>query len=207
MADAPLRVAASLWSTPPDRRMHEATRLSDLGVELFHWDHSDGEFTVPGGTDPAQAEEIARQTGTRSEAHLMVADPLSHAARWVGFCELIAVHQESSTWLPALHAIAEAGVTPALALSPGTTVPSTVPGPAAAILIMAVQPGYGGSTFDESAIGRLDQVPRGLLAGVDGGVTSSLAALARAHGARWIVSGTDLVRSPDPRSWLRSASR
>lgn len=204
MADAPVRVAASLWSTPADERMREACRLAAGGIELFHWDYSDGEFTVPGGTHATQAREIATQTRTRSEAHLMVTDPLSHVRHWIDFCDVVAVHLESSTWLAALHAIAEAGVTPALALSPGTAVPDPVPTPAAAVLVMAVQPGFGGSTFDVSAFDTLDLLPAGVLAGVDGGVTASLAALARTHGAHWIVSGTDLVRSPDPRSWLGS---
>lgn len=202
MSEAVERVAASLWSTAPDDRLSEATRLRDQGVDLFHWDYSVGDFTIPGGTTSEQAAAISAATGARAEAHLMVADPLAHVDAWLPFCDLVAVHLETSTWLPALERIAAAGAIPALAIGPGTLLPDPFPGAAGAVLVMSVQPGYGGSTFDQSAIQALDDVPPAVLAGVDGGVTRELALLAREHGARWIVSGTDLVCSPDPRAWL-----
>lgn len=207
MPESVERIAASLWSTPPRDRLAVATRLRAHGVELFHWDYSSGDFTVPGGTTADQAAEISATTGARAEAHLMVADPAAAVSPWLAFCDLVAVHLESETWLPALERIASAGATPALAISPGSVLPDALPAHVGAVLVMAVEPGYGGSTFDEAALTKLDQVPRAMLAGVDGGVTASLAALARDHGARWIVSGNDLVGAPDPARWLATLHR
>ncbi|WP_405150067.1 hypothetical protein OG589_16575 [Sphaerisporangium sp. NBC_01403] len=201
-----MRVAGSMWSVPPAARAGEAHRLREAGLEVLHWDTTDGVFAREGGFSVEAAAAMTAETGLRAEAHLMVTDPLARLDAWTGFCELVVVHAEAEGWRAALDRIERRGSRPALALSPGTPATS-VPSRELAVLTMSVVPGEAGATFDESALATVRALreaasgaPR--LLGLDGGVTRDIGIRAAATGAGWLVSGTDLFRSPAPRAWL-----
>jgi Ribulose-phosphate 3 epimerase family len=92
-----------------------------------------------------------------------------------------------------------------VAVSPGTSASAVQAHGEAArlgVLVMSVEPGRAGSTFDLRTPDRVREVGGRRLLGVDGAVTSDrVPDLVRA-GASWVVSGTDLLRSPDPAGWL-----
>ncbi|MCR1984343.1 hypothetical protein NSA53_19105 [Cellulosimicrobium cellulans] len=198
------RVAASFWSTPRDRVAAEADRLARAGLRTVHWDHTDGRFAAAGGFTAAEAADVTAGSGLAAEAHLMVEEPLREVDRWTDFCELVVVHAGTRGWRAALDRVRARGARAGVALSPGTGVPSVEPG--TDVLVMSITPGEAGSAFQVDALTTVQQVVgAGHDVGLDGGVTREIAPRALDAGATWLVSGTDLVASEDPRGWLSAA--
>lgn len=235
MTDPAVRIAASLWSVPAPQHSTCLDRLRDAGLEAVHWDLTDGVFAVSGGFHAERARDLTATSGLAAEAHLMVTDPLDHVDAWTDFCELVVVHAESRDWIKAMARIEARGARPALALSPGTplsVVPSSelavltmsiTPGEAGAtfdshalttVAALRAASVPRGPTDPQSATDRhVPTVPLGTSdphadtrwLGLDGGVTRDIAVQARAAGANWLISGTDLCGSPDPAGWLTTA--
>ncbi|MDR3069790.1 MAG: hypothetical protein LBU38_02105 [Propionibacteriaceae bacterium] len=203
-----MRIAVSLWNQAGKDAPTAATRLHQAGAGIFHWDRSDGGFCTPGGFTWQEASTIAQQLGSRSEAHLMLSDPLKEVDPWCDFCELVAVHLESNDALGAIRRIARRGVRPAIAISPQTPIsllPNTFSAEIA-ILVMSVVPGLAGSSFLPDSYQRIrDLSPRAMI-GVDGSVTLARLLLLEEAGASWVAVGTDLVNAADPALWLKQAS-
>lgn len=197
-----IRIAGSLWSVPPDERDAQSERLSSAGLDLWHWDSSDGTIGPAGGFTAGNAERIAVSTGARSEAHLMLADPRPAIAAWARFAELIVVHAESPHWRESVDQIRSAGAQPGVALSPDFPAQDIDLEPDLAILLMTVAPGNAGSLFLEARLSELDRYKHHVLRGVDGSVNLERSQAAVAEGANWIVSGTALTIAPDPTRWL-----
>ncbi|PZG40900.1 hypothetical protein C1I98_22450 [Spongiactinospora gelatinilytica] len=197
-----------MWSVPAGERLAEAVRLRDAGLTVLHWDLTDGVFARPGGFTADAARELTARTGLAAEAHLMVTRPLDHVDAWTGFCDLVVVHAEAYGWREAAARVEARGARPGLALSPGT--PPTDAPTELDVLVMSITPGHAGARFEDSALRSLRQARSSGLArmvGVDGGVTREAAMRAVAAGADWIVSGTALFGSRDPRAWLASVRR
>jgi len=199
------RIAGSLWSIPRSEQRHKAVSAARAGVHILHWDVADGTLGPVGGFGPSEAKDIARMAGVRSEAHLMVSNPLAHVDAWATWCELVVVHIESRDWKAALKRIAAHGVLPGIAVSPGTEL-SIIPDDAQAVLIMSVEPGHAGAPFTAAAFQRTAALRTTLtlprMVGLDGGVKRSHAALAAQAGANWLVSGTDLFRAENMSDWV-----
>lgn len=205
-----LVVAASLWSTPPDRLADEAVRLAAAGLTRWHWDVSDGVFAAPGGFDPDTVSRLSHLTGLPGEAHLMVCDPLAEIDAWTAVCDTVIVHVEAAGWATAVSRIRAAGRRAGVAISPSTPL-STLDDlpPDVAVLVMSITPGQAGSTFLPSTLSRLDALGSRAGAGglgVDGGMTLDHAHDCAAHRATWVVSGSALCGAPDPAAWLERAS-
>ena len=214
------RVAASLWSVPTADHLSTLQRLGESGLEVAHWDLTDGEFAKAGGFSADRARGLSAQVGVRAEAHLMVTRPMDHVDAWTDFCELVVVHAEANDWQDALQRIEARGARPALALSPGTPT-SAVTSIELAVLIMSITPGQAGAQFDRSALTTVAELANtgtkthgatatasttagARLIGLDGGVTASLGHEAVTAGANWLISGTDLCGSTVPRTWFAS---
>lgn len=200
-----LEVAASLWSTPPDARCDEARRLRDAGIRRFHWDRADGVYAPTGGFTAAEARAISEAVSARSEAHLMVAEPLEEVEVWAGFCELVVVHDDAPDLDKVLALIRRCGARAGVAVLGGRPMPDL--DRSVDVLVMSIRPGNAGAPFNSSALGTAreaatvhDRV------GIDGGVTEGLLPEALAAGATWVVSGNALGTSGDPGRWM-SAKR
>lgn len=196
-------VAASLWSTPPEARHDEAQRLRDAGINRFHWDRADGVYAPAGGISAADARNISKAVSARSEAHLMVSDPLAEVAEWATFCDLVIVHDDAPDLDEVLALIRRCGSRAGVAVMGGHPVPDldrTVD-----LLVMSIQPGTAGAPFNDAA---LDTVREASAVhdrvGLDGGVTEQLFEKAAETGVSWVVSGNALVASSDPGRWVRT---
>ncbi len=189
-----IKVAASLWSVPPERQLETALRLRDAGVRRLHWDTTDGRFAAPGGFSPERAAELAEATGMAAEAHIMAESSAQEVDAWTDFCDLVIVHAESSDWRAATDRIEQRGSVPGLALSP-ETLPAVVPTDMAA-LCMSIVPGAAGSTYDEDVLRKVAELRASASTrhiGIDGGVQRRHAERAAYAGANYLVVGTDLV--------------
>jgi len=134
----------------------------------------------------------------------MVAEPLPVVPEWAEVCDTVIVHAEARGYDEAVEAVLGAGRTAAVAVSPDTPLATLANLPqAVGVLVMSVEPGQAGSSFRPETFERLEALRGRELLGVDGSVTQARAATCVAHGASWIVSGTDLCGSDDPADWIR----
>ena len=185
----------------------ECRRLGDAGVDRIQWDVMDGNF-VPNLTfGPDVIAACRPHTEVRFEAHLMVADPDLMAKQYIDAgCDLLIVHAETSTHLHrTLANIADMGGNAAVALNPSTPISAVehVFDLVEMVLVMTVNPGFGGQKYIETmepkiaALRRLlDDSPYDVDIEVDGGISKDTIAGAAAAGANVLISGSALFKYP-----------
>lgn len=186
--------------------------LENAGVQLLHFDVMDGRF-CPALTFGAPVVK-ALKTALFKDVHLMVEEPLSKVEGFVAAgADIVTVHAESGGHvhrvLQALGGMQNAndperGVLRGLALNPGTPLEAVEPliDELDLVLLLAVNPGWGGQKFIHSTYERLARLGRMLagraLIGVDGGITrENIAEVARA-GADIIVTGSAVFDGKTP---------
>lgn len=200
---AGLEVAASLWSTPPEARQDEACRLRRAGIERFHWDRADGVYAPAGGFTAAEARRLSKSVSARSEAHLMLAEPLAEVEEWAAFCELVVIHDDAPDLDESLALIRRTGARAGVAVVGGPPLPDL--DRSVDVLVMSIRPGHAGAPFNHSALNTVSEAARThSRVGIDGGVTEGLLTEARGAGAAWVVSGSAIAGSDNPGRWVRA---
>jgi ribulose-phosphate 3-epimerase len=206
----PVQIAPSVLPADFARLGEEVAALDAAGVDLIQWDVMDGQF-VPNLTfGPDVIAAARRHTGLPFEAHLMVLTPDVMAARYVeAGCQRLIVHAEACTHLHrTLDHIASLGATAAVALNPATpaTAIAHVLDLVDLVLVMTVNPGFGGQAYLASMEPKIAEVrsmiDRAGLADrvdleVDGGIASGTIGGAAAAGANVLIAGSALYRHPD----------
>lgn len=179
--------------------------LEKAGVDLIHWDVMDGVF-VPNLTfGPDVIASTRPLVSLDFEAHLMVVNPDQLAQRYVeAGCSTVLVHAEACDHLHrTLSHINELGATPGVALNPHTPVDAIrhVRELLGVLLIMTVNPGFGGQTFIplEAKVAEAAEMLADYecLIEVDGGIGPSTVDGVVAAGASRLVSGSALFRDPE----------
>lgn len=200
-----IRFAPSLLSADFARLADEVADVARAGAEMLHLDIMDGCF-VPNLTfGPPVVQAIAATSEIVLDAHLMVADPDSLIAELAAApVARIAVHVEVCHHLQrTLESIRSAGIEPGIAINPAsalTLLEDALPW-ADFVLVMSVNPGFGGQAFIPETLGKIRRLRQ--MAGanfdiaVDGGVClDNVAALAQA-GATTLVAGSAVFGQPD----------
>lgn len=206
--DRPLLIVPSVLPADFGRLGDEVAALEKAGVDRIQWDVMDGRF-VPNITFGPDVIAATRERVTVPfEAHLMIEDPGWVVPRFVeAGCEQVIVHAESCVHLHrVLASVADAGGSPAVALNPST--------PAGAVehvldlvdmvLVMTVNPGFGGQAYLASMEAKIGEVRRMIVergldvdVEVDGGISPVTAPGAAAAGANVLVAGSALFRDPE----------
>ncbi len=206
----PIQIAPSVLPADFSRLGEEVVALEKAGVDLIQWDVMDGQF-VPNLTFGPDVIASARSwVEVPFEAHLMVLTPDVLAPRYVeAGCRRLIVHVEACTHLHrTLGAIRELGATAGVALNPAT------PPDAVAhvldlvdlVLVMTVNPGWGGQQYIATMEPKIAEVRRMVTAAgladridveVDGGIGPATVAQAAAAGANVLVAGSALYKDPD----------
>jgi len=178
------------------------------GAERFHVDVMDGRF-VPNITfGPPLVEAARRSTKRIVEAHLMILEPERYIPDFAAAgADIILVHQENCAHLhSAIQHVHQAGKKAGVVLNPATpvsTLEEILPD-LQQVLIMTVNPGFGGQRFLGSMVPKIAQlrqmiVKRGLDCDieVDGGIGPHNAAQVVKAGANVLVAGTSVFRAPE----------
>jgi ribulose-phosphate 3-epimerase len=185
----------------------EVAALQEAGVDRIQWDVMDGRF-VPNLTFGPDVIAACRPHATVPfEAHLMVEAPDELAERYVeAGCQLLIVHAEACLHLHrTLGRIDELGARAAVALNPATPVAAVahVLDLVEMVLVMTVNPGFGGQAYIATMEPKIAELRRVILAGghdvdieVDGGIGPSTIQGAAAAGANVLVAGSALYRDP-----------
>jgi len=202
-----MKIAPSILSADFAALGEAIGRVERGGADLLHVDVMDGHFVPNLTIGPPVIESIRKRTRLPLDVHLMIEEP----ERWVETyvktgADYLTVHVEACAHLDrALTLIREAGAKSGVALNPSTPpeVLQYVLDDLDLVLVMSVNPGFGGQSFIPTAYEKIRRL-RALLAGrdvlisVDGGVkVDNAGALAQA-GATVLVAGSSIFGAPDP---------
>jgi ribulose-phosphate 3-epimerase len=206
-----VRIAPSILSADFAHIADEIALCVEGGADLIHIDVMDGRF-VPNLTFGSKViETVRRLTKLPLDVHLMVLEPESYFDEFVGAgADVLTIHQEAS---PHLHRqltrIRELGARAGVALNPATPVEQLrdVIDAIDVLLIMSVNPGFGGQIFIPSAPEKirrartmLDTAGSGAALEVDGGIGRDTIAQCWRAGADTFVAGQGIFGTPDPQA-------
>ena len=204
-----LRIAPSILSADFGRLAEEVKAIEAAGADYVHVDVMDGRFVPNLTIGPLVVEAVKRATSLPLDVHLMIVEPEKYIDDFAkAGASIITVHQEACPHLHrTLQQIRAAGAKPSVVLNPATPLSAIeeVLGDVEQVLLMSVNPGFGGQTFIPSTVDKVRRLralldARGLQAvdiEVDGGINPTTAKQVVAAGASVLVAGSAVFRAPD----------
>ncbi|HET7452489.1 MAG TPA: ribulose-phosphate 3-epimerase [Thermoanaerobaculia bacterium] len=210
-----VRIAPSILAADFARLADALAVAREGGADMVHVDVMDGRFVPTLTFGWGMVEALRKATDLPLDIHLMIEKPEETLDRYLCGVQLVSVHVEATAHLHrCLERIRASGASAGAAINPATPVGALE---AAArdvdhVLVMSVNPGWGGQKFIASSYEKIRRV-RPMLSGrdvpieVDGGVGPENAADCRAAGAGILVAGTSVYGSPDPAEAIRALRR
>jgi ribulose-phosphate 3-epimerase len=207
-------VAPSILSADPARLGEQTTLVLEAGARIIHVDVMDGQFVPNITIGPLVVQALAPIVHAYEgivDVHLMIKRPELFVERFAAAgADLITVHQEACRHLHrVLSQIREAGAAAGVALNPATPIETLTEARAWCdlVLVMSVNPGYGGQEFIPTSLAKLqrarDFLPAAVALEVDGGVSPVNAACLIAAGANVLVAGSSVFAAGEPAERFR----
>ena len=210
MSTRPLRIAPSILSADFSRLGDEVAAIVAAGADYIHIDVMDGHFVPNISFGAPVMKSIRGVTDKVFDVHLMIAPTDAYLADFAkGGADIITVHAEAGPHLHrSLQAIRGLGKKAGVALNPATPVSTIqhVIDDVDLVLIMSVNPGFGGQSFIPEAINKIAQAKaligsRDIDLEVDGGVTAENARQIVDAGANVLVAGSAVYGGNDPKTY------
>ena len=186
----------------------EIERVERGGATMLHLDIMDGHFVPNLTMGPPVVKAIRRITRLKLDLHLMITDPDRYAPVFIeAGADQISVQQEVCPHLDrTLHMIQSEGAKAGVVINPATPVETLdeVLEVADFVLVMSVNPGFGGQEFIPRTLDKVRRIKRkiqdlgiSLPIEIDGGITAENVGDAVRAGCDWIVTGTSIFHAPD----------
>ncbi len=215
MSGAPARLLAPSILSADFARLADQIALVEPHSGLLHVDVMDGRFVPNITLGPPVVARLKAVATLPLDCHLMIEEPDRYLADFArAGASLLSVHQEACPHLHrTIQRIREEGMRPGVALNPATPVETLdlVLPDLDFVLIMSVNPGFGGQRFIPAALDKIRSLKRtvierelALAIEVDGGVAEETLPALLDAGADWFVAGSAVFGAPDP---VAAASR
>jgi ribulose-phosphate 3-epimerase len=204
-----VKVAPSILSADFGRLADEVRAIEQAGADSVHVDVMDGRFVPNLTIGPLVVEAVRKATSLPLDVHLMIVEPEKYIGDFAkAGAHIITVHQETCPHLHrTLQQIRAAGAKPSVVLNPSTPLNTLeeVLAEVDQVLLMSVNPGFGGQAFIEATVDKVRRLramldAKGLSAvdiEVDGGINPDTAKRVVAAGASVLVAGNAVFKAPD----------
>jgi ribulose-phosphate 3-epimerase len=204
----PIRIAPSILAADFGRLADEVRAVERAGADWIHVDVMDGHFVPNLTLGPVVVEALRAATRLPLDVHLMIEEPERSLEAYVrAGADRVGVHVETCPHLHrTLAQIREAGAKSCVVLNPATPAAAVRPvlEDVDQVLVMSVNPGFGGQKFIPGALAKLaelrawiDAEGRPVELEVDGGIGPGTAGAAARAGANVLVAGTAVFRAAD----------
>jgi ribulose-phosphate 3-epimerase len=204
----PIKIAPSILAADFAHLAEAVESAEAAGVDYIHVDVMDGHFVPNITIGPPVVRSLRQVTPLPLDVHLMINDPMRYAPAFAeAGADILTVHVEATPHLHrVLQRIRTLGVRPGVSLNPATPAATIgeILNDVELVLVMTVNPGYGGQTFIEHTLRKIVQVREMLdSAGsaaeleVDGGIGPQTAERVVAAGATVLVAGTAIFGAPE----------
>ncbi len=214
MNDRTIDIAPSILSADFSRLGEEIEAVERGGATILHVDVMDGHFVPNITVGLPVVKSIARATKIPIDAHLMISEPGRYAEQFVAAgAKMVSVHVEADAHLHrTLGSIKSAGAEAGIVINPATPIESLNEALSFAdyILVMSVNPGFGGQRFIGTAVDKVRRLRRMIeerklptRIEIDGGIDLENIATVVAAGAEIIVAGSAIFGSGDPEAAVR----
>jgi len=201
-----IKLAPSILSADFARLLEDVKKVEDAGCEYLHIDVMDGHFVPNITIGPGVIKSLRKNVNMVFDAHLMIENPDNYIKEFVDAgCDMIVVHQEACKHLHrTIQNIKSFGIKAGVALNPATPIETIkhVLEDVDMVLIMTVNPGFGGQSFIEGMIPKIKELKEiidsknlDIDIQVDGGIKPDNVAKVVDSGANIIVAGSAIFNS------------
>ncbi|MDE1709478.1 ribulose-phosphate 3-epimerase [Staphylococcus cohnii] len=198
----------SLLSADFLQLQEELKALEDAGVDGVHFDVMDGQFVPNISIGLPILEAVRKGTDLPIDVHLMIEEPEKYVELFATQgADMISVHVEATPHIHrVIQQIKKANVQAGVVINPGTSVDAIIPVLKMVdyVLVMTVNPGFGGQTFIQESIDKLDQLDKikkelnlSFEIEVDGGINDETVSTVVEHGATMLVAGSYFFKQKD----------
>jgi ribulose-phosphate 3-epimerase len=203
--DNTIRIAPSILAADFSRLGEEVAAVTEMGADLIHLDVMDGHFVPNISFGPDIIAAIRKYSNLPFDVHLMIEPADAYIEAFVAAgSDILTVHAEAGPHIHStLQRIRASGIKAGVALNPGTPIESLdyLWNQLDLVLVMAVNPGFGGQSFIESQLRKIsairqkiDQLDHPVSLSVDGGVNQKTSRQAIEAGADILVAGSSVFR-------------
>tara|TARA_B100000029_G_scaffold380803_1_gene375885 strand:+ start:38430 stop:39101 length:672 start_codon:yes stop_codon:yes gene_type:complete len=204
-----VKIAPSILSSDFGRLAEQVIEAEEAGADWIHVDVMDGSFVPNITIGPAVTEAVRSATDLPVDVHLMINNPDRHLEAFADAgADYLTVHQEACVHLhKTIDAIRDMNVRPGITLNPATSIGTIedIIDYVDLVLVMSVNPGFGGQSFIPSSIERIKKLKdlirgRGLTGvelEVDGGINENTAASVVNAGSSVLVAGSAVYGHPE----------
>ncbi|MBL8217624.1 MAG: ribulose-phosphate 3-epimerase [Bryobacterales bacterium] len=209
-----VEILPSLLSADFARLGDDIARMERAGVSMLHVDIMDGHFVPNLTLGPPVVKSIRKVTKLTLDVHLMITDPDRYAPIFIeAGADQVSVHQETCPHLDrTLRMIQSEGALAGVVINPSTPVTTLdeVLDLADYVLVMSVNPGFGGQQFLPNSLRKVEALAEKRRKGLgdfriemDGGLGPDNVAAAVRAGCDWVVAGSSIFGSEDPETTVK----